>query len=318
MRVARRIIGMAGLAMERIILVGIATVLLTTAPVMVAQAPSALTLGENTKMNAGGLVSFGYAGDYGDAIPSDHGLTAGLDGKLSGYYYNPNFLNFSATPYYNQSRSDSSYQSLTGASGIDGTANFFTGSNFPGSVSYHYDRNSSGTFGLTGQPNFTTIGKGEGFGINWSALLPGLPTLSVGYSQGDGSGTIYGTNEETSSDTKLFQAHSNYSVAGFRLNAFYTHNTSELPISGVPDLRGGIRAGHRPGKMWDLGRNMRCPSGDRFTRRLTGHSSEGSYGLSGQSPSVSSFIDDSENAGCEFPADGSNGDSASTRATPAI
>ncbi len=109
-------------------------------------APNALTLGENTKMNAGGMFTFGYAGDYGDAIPSSHGLNLGVDGRMSGYYYNPNFLSFSATPYYNQSRADSSYQSLTGASGIDGTANFFTGSNFPGSVAYHYDRNSSGTF----------------------------------------------------------------------------------------------------------------------------------------------------------------------------
>ena len=158
-------------------------------------------------------------------IPSNHGLTFGLDGKLSGYYYNPNFLSFYGTPYYNQSRANSSYQSLTGASGVNGTANFFTGSHFPGSVSYHYDRNSTGTFGLAGQPNFTTVGKGQGFGVNWSALLPNLPTLSVGYSQGDGSGTIYGTSEETNSTTRLFNVHSNYQIAGFRLNAFFDRNS---------------------------------------------------------------------------------------------
>lgn len=289
MKVARRIIGIAVLVMAEIML----------GQFMVAQAPPALTLGENTKLNAGGLVSFGYAGDYGDAIPSDHGLTFGVDGKLSGYYYNPNFISFSATPYYNQSRSDSSYQSLTGASGIDGTANFFTGSNFPGAVSYHYDRNSSGTFGLTGQPNFTTIGKGEGFGINWSALVPGLPTLSVGYSQGDGSGNIYGTNEETSSSTKLFQAHSNYAIAGFRLNAFYTHNTLN---SQYPEFltTQGESVQDTTGQDVGFGAQHSLPIRGAFYASFNRASSEGSYASPGQTANISNYIDDTENAGASF------------------
>jgi len=184
-----------------------------------------LSIGENTKLSAGGLFTFGYTGDYGDVVSSQHGLTFGMDGRLSGYYYNPNFISFTATPYYNQSRDNSSYQSLTGATGVSATVDLFRGSHFPGSVSYRYDRNSSGTFGLAGQPNFTTIGKGQGFGINWSALLPNLPTLTVGYSQGDGSGTIYGTNETTDSNTRLFNVRSGYQIEGFRLNAFYDRNS---------------------------------------------------------------------------------------------
>ena len=116
--------------------------------VLVAIVPTAfaqLTIGDNTKLNAGGLFTFGYSGAYGDEIPSTHGLDFGFDGRLSGYYYNPNFISFTATPYFNQSRANSSYQSLTGASGVTGSANFFSGSKFPGSVSYHYDANSTGT-----------------------------------------------------------------------------------------------------------------------------------------------------------------------------
>ena len=105
MKVAHRILGLMAL----VLMMGC----------LAAAQQQQLSIGENTKLNAGGLFSFGYAGDYGDAISSDHGLTFGVDGKLSGSYYSPNFLSFSATPYYNQSRSDSSYQSLTGASGID-------------------------------------------------------------------------------------------------------------------------------------------------------------------------------------------------------
>ena len=41
----------------------------------------------------------------------------------------------------------------------------------------------------------------------------------------DGSGTIYGTNEDTTSNTRLFNVHSNYQIEGFRLNGFFDHNS---------------------------------------------------------------------------------------------
>jgi hypothetical protein len=131
--------------------------LLMIAPLASAQ----VQLGENTHMNAGGLLTAGYAGDYGNETPSSHGLNFGASGAMNGYYYSPNFLNFNITPYYNQSKADSDYQSLTDASGVAASANFFTGSHFPGSASYHYDYNSTGTLGLIGTPNFTTQGNGQ-------------------------------------------------------------------------------------------------------------------------------------------------------------
>ncbi len=285
MAVAKRIIGIA---------------LLVTAQFIFAQvAPSALSLGENTKMNAGGMLTFGYSGDNGDAIPSSHGLNWGLDGKVSGYYYNPNFLSFTATPYYNQSRDDSSYQSLTGASGLDATANFFTGSHFPGSVSYHFDRNTSGTFGLIGQPNFTTIGKSHGFSVNWSALVPNWPTLSVGYSQGSGSGNIYGTDEDTSSTTKLFNVHSNYQLLGFRLNAFYTRNTLN---SKYPEfLSGGSDSlENSTGQNVGFGAQHSLPIHGSFYANFNRSSSDSNYGLTGQSSNTSSYTDDTETVGASF------------------
>ena len=190
-------------------------------------AAAQLQIGDDLKMKVGGLATAGYTGYYGEGgdIESTHGLTFGFDGNINGSYYNPNFLSFSVVPYYNQSRTNSDYQSLTGASGVSATANLFNGSHFPGSLSFHDDYNSTGSFGLAGQPNFTTHGNGTGFAIGWSALVPGLPTFSVGYSQGDGSGTVYGTSQESGSDTKIFNLRSNYTVDDFHLNAFYTHNT---------------------------------------------------------------------------------------------
>ena len=194
-------------------------------------AQAQVTIGDNTKMNAGGLFSFGYAGDYGNQIQSSHGLQFGASGDLSGYYYSPSFLNFTVNPYYNQSKADSSFESLTNASGVAANANFFTGSHFPGSVSYRYDYDSTGTLGLPSTPNFTTRGNSQGFGVNWSALLPDWPTLSVGYQQGGGSGTLYGTDEESSSHQRLFNVRSSYHLAGFNINGFYDHTTlnSQFP-----------------------------------------------------------------------------------------
>ena len=238
--------------------------------------------------------------DYGDVIASDHGLTFGLDGKLSGYYYNPNFISFTASPYYNQSRADSSYQSLTGASGINTTANFFSGSHFPGSVSYRYDRNSSGSFGLTGEPNFTTIGKGQGFGINWSALIPNLPTLSVGYSQGDGSGTIYGTSEETNSSTKLFNVRSGYQIAGFRLNGFFDRNSVN---SKFPEFLSGQQEAVQDSTGNDVGVGAQhsLPLHGQFYANYNRSSADSNYfSDTGQSSNTSSYTDDIVNAGASF------------------
>jgi len=180
-------------------------------------------VGDDLRMRMNGILSAGYSADYGDQIPSDHGLNFGADAQLSGDYYNPNFLNFSVTPYYNRSSANSSFQSLTDSSGVDATVNFFSGSRFPGFASYHYTRDSTGTLGLVGTPNFTTIGSGNGFGIGWSALLPDWPTFSASYSQGEGSGTIFGTNQESNASTKTLNLRSSYHVRGWNLNAYYTH-----------------------------------------------------------------------------------------------
>ena len=310
--VAKRIVAVGAAAIRRVVgpRIGLATglqigltaglLVLGISQIAVGQvAPSALKIGENTKLNAGGMFTFGYAGDYGDAIPSSHGLTWGLDGRMSGYYYSPNFLSFSATPYYNQSRSDSESQSLTGASGMDGTANFFTGSNFPGSVSYHYDRNSTGTLGLAGQPNFTTIGKGQGFSINWSALLPNWPTLSVGYAQGDGSGNIYGTSEETSSKNKLWNVHSNYQLMGFRMNAFYTRNNWN---SVYPEFLTGAseEIQESSGQSVGFGVQHSLPIRGSFFANYNRSSSDGNFSSTGFSANSSSYTDDIESAGANF------------------
>jgi hypothetical protein len=289
MKAANRIIGLAVLMMAQLVY----------AQQPQSQTPE-LSIGENTKLSAGGLFTFGYTGDYGDVISSQHGLTFGVDGRVAGYYYNPNFISFTATPYYNQSRDNSSYQSLTGATGISSTVDLFKGSHFPGSVSYRYDRNSSGNFGLTGQPNFTTIGSGQGFGVNWSALLPNLPTITVGYSQGEGSGTIYGTSETTNSSTRLFNVRSNYEFAGFRLNAFYDRNSLN---SKFPEFLAGQSESVQDSTGNDVGFGAQhaLPIHGQFYANFNRSSSHSNYFSStGQASDQSSYVDDIVNSGASF------------------
>jgi hypothetical protein len=284
MKVANRIIGLTLLVMAQL-------------------AQAQLGVGENTKLNAGALFTFGYAGAYGDEIPSNHGLDFGVDGKLSGSYYNPNFLSFTAHPYYNQSRADSDFQSITGASGVDATANFFTGSNFPGSVSYRYDANSTGTFGLIGQPNFTTYGRSQGFGINWSALLPDLPTLSVGYSQGSGHSTIYGTDQENNSSTRLFNVHSNYQISGFRLNAYFDHNSLN---SKFPEFLAGQGEAVQESSGHDFGFGVQhsLPEHGSFSVNYNRSSASSDYlaneGQNESTSTTSNYTDSNETANAVF------------------
>ena len=278
MRTAKFIIGIALLAAE----------------VSFAQ----LKIGDNTQLRAGGLGTFGYAGDYGNEIPSSHGLNFGLSGDLSGFYYNPNFLSFSATPYINQSRDDSASQSITGASGIAGTANLFTGSNYPGSISYHYDANSTGTFGLAGLPNFTTHGRGDGFAIGWSALVPDLPTLSVGYSQGSGSGTVYGTDQQTSSSQRTFNLRSNYSIEGFRLNGFFDHTNFD---SKFPEFLTGQQSesvSNTSGHDFGFGATHQLPLNGTFYANFTRATSSSDYFT--ESSSKTGYTDDMESSGVSF------------------
>ncbi len=274
-----------------------ALMLLLAAQMVYAQ----IELGD-TKLNGGGLFTTGYQGSYGDEIQSNHGLDLGFDGVFTGSYYNPNFLSFNINPYWGQSRADSDFQSLTASHGVNGSANFFTGSHFPGSFNYHYDANSTGTFGLVGQPNFTTRGTSDGLGISWSALLPDLPTLTVSYSQGSGNSTLYGTDQKDDTDTHLFNVHSNYEIAGFRLNAFYDHNTLH---SIFPEFLAGQEDGVQSSSGNDLGFGAQhnLPLHGIFSATYTRASATGDY-LStdgqGGTTTTSTYTDSTENANASF------------------
>ena len=266
---------------------------------IVATASAQVKVGDDFQMKANGLITSGYSGDFGNssAIQANHGLDFGLNGTISGSYYNPNFLNFTVSPYFNQSRADSDYQSLTNASGMTGTVNLFNGSHFPGSVTYRDDYNSTGTFGLEGVPNFTAHGHGQGFGIGWSALLPGLPTLSASYTQGSGSSNVYGTDEEAGSRTKLFNLRSTYLFDGFHLNGFFDHNSlhSIFPQFLVNNQES---VSQTDGHDFGFGANRNLPLNGSFYVNYT--RSEAGTDFLGSEQTTSNYTTSTETAGATF------------------
>ena len=92
---------------------------------------------------------------------SDHSIVGAGAADLSGFYYNPNFLSFDIQPFYNQSRLNSNFQSITAASGVNASARIFGGSDYPGSISYSTTYNGSGNFNVPGLANYTTHGNND-------------------------------------------------------------------------------------------------------------------------------------------------------------
>lgn len=214
---------------------GIHTAWLILGGLLLLSIPSAaqITIGDNLNLASSGTINAGYNDSYGNQIDSSHSLGLGGTASFNGFYYNPNFISFTANPYYDQSRSNSNFASVTDASGVTLGSSIFSGSHFPGSVNYSTAYNSTGNYGIPGITSLDTTGNSRNFGINWGAYVPGLPTLSAGYQMGDSNYQLLGTDENGSSSFKSFHLNSTYSLFGFGLGAGIAHSTSEAVIPGV-------------------------------------------------------------------------------------
>lgn len=199
-------------------------------------ASAQLSVGDNTKINFDGTLGFGYAGGWGDNLPSSHATTFNGFGNLTGYYYHPNFISFNVLPYYNRSQSNSLSQAIINSSGVSSSVNFFTGSYFPGAVFYGRDFSSNGQYGLPGTGSLTSDGSSQSYGITWSALLPNRPTLTASYSTRSDTSSILGAAGETHNRQKNFTLDSTYRWTGWDMRAFYAHRSYS---ANYPDFLGG-------------------------------------------------------------------------------
>jgi hypothetical protein len=198
-------------------------------------AAAQLALGD-LHATANGQLETLYSGTYGNLSGTDsHDLGLSGKGVISGDYYNPNFLSFTALPYYGRSQDNSDMQSITDASGYNATVNLFRGSKFPGFVNFEQTWNQTGNFGVPGVAGLNTTNNNHGINLGWSALLPGLPTLSIGFGDTGGSSALPGSSETTGSSTRNFNVGSTYNLDHYYLTAGFIHLNNSVDINGLED-----------------------------------------------------------------------------------
>lgn len=195
-----------------------------------------LQAGNDVQLNLDGSISAGYAASDSQGL-SSHGLLFGGTGNLSGSYYSPQFLSFTASPFYNQSRSSSNFDSVTDSSGVIAGANIFSGSHFPGYFNYSKLYNAESNFSIPGIANFKTRGNDQTWGLGWSMNLQNLPQISVGYQQANSNSTLFGTQSETNNNFRSIFANAAYTADGFHLNGGVRHSNGE---SLFPQIEPGL------------------------------------------------------------------------------
>lgn len=202
-----------------------------------------------------GDANFGYGGDLDNQGGSGHGLGVGGYGTLVGSYYNPNFLSFTVQPYYNRAQANADGASIFDSGGYSGNISIFGGGHFPGNISFNQVWDSTGSFGIPGEAGLTTKDRSRGFGIGWSELVPGYPTLSASFSHGSGSASVLGSEGESEVTRDTFALHSSYRVAGWNLGASFSHVLASGSLEGFLENGNvethststgyGFSAGHR-------------------------------------------------------------------------
>lgn len=204
--------------------------------ILVGAAHAQLTVGDDVKMSLSGNIGVGYSGDFGNAGLSGHGLFGTGMGLLSGSYYNPNFLSFNVRPFYDRNQDNGGYTSVLSETGVDASTSIFSGSHFPGSISYSKSFARGSQYGLPGTASLSADSNTQNFSTTWSELLPKLPSLTATFSDNTSSSTILGETGTSDTASKIFNLLSNYKVHGFQLTGFMSHQNYgvELPAFLAP------------------------------------------------------------------------------------
>jgi len=196
-------------------------------------AAAQLQVGDYLHMNLNGNVGFNYAGGFNQGL-SDHSMGFSGAGQLTGNYYSPNFLNFNVDPFYNRNQNDTTYGSLTNTSGVSANVNLFNGTHFPGTVSYNTLYNATSAFNVPGSElGLAQNTNTQMFGIGWSALLPGLPTLTANYSIGNTSSSILGTEGNDHERDHMLSLLSTYKWDGFNMTGQFLHRNTNAEFADL-------------------------------------------------------------------------------------
>ena len=193
-------------------------------------AQAQLGVGDDVKMTLNGFLGFGYSGDYGDNANTGHGLFGSGSGQLSGYYYNPNFLSFDVRPFYNRNQDNASFGSVLNETGVDATANLFSGSHFPGAVSFSKAFTNGSQYGIPGSAGLTADSSTRTFSVTWSELLPNMPSLTATFGSNSSSSTLQGEPGTTDSSSRNFSLMSHYKADGWGFTGFANHQNFDVKL----------------------------------------------------------------------------------------
>ena len=262
---------------------------------LVLPARAQVQVGDNINMNLNGTLSTGYTGDFSNYAGSDHGINAGGNADLAGFYYSPSFLSFDVQPFYNQSRENSNFQSVFASSGVNASANIFGGSNFPGTVSYSKTYNSSGGFVVPELGNITTRGNNENLGIGWGIHLPDYPSVSFQFMDGNNTNTVFGTNSDSTSHIDTFGVNVSHTLAGFRLNGGYNYNKVHAVTADFLNGEAAPQASDSSGNSFNFGVGHSLPLNGAFSAGVSRSDISSEYSGGSYSATI-----DTVNAGAGF------------------
>jgi hypothetical protein len=252
-------------------------------------------VGDHTNLNLSGNLAFGYNGDFSNYAGSDHGVNGAGNADLNGYYYAPGFLSFDVQPFYNQSRANSTLQSVFQSSGVGANASIFSGSNFPGSVTYAKYFNSEGGLAVPELGSITTHGNNQTLTVGWGIRVPDLPKVSLQFTDGSSNNEVFGAKSESSSHADTFAVNVSHTLAGFYLNGGYQYSTQH---SVIPEflVGEGPQTSDSSGGSFNVEAGHNLPLHGAFSAGFTRSDITSSYG-GGENFNT---IIDTANAGASF------------------
>jgi hypothetical protein len=219
------------------------------------RASAQVAVGDEVSMNLSGNASFGYQSLLNE-VDSNSFQFGGL-ADLTGYYHHPKFLAFKLSPYYNQSRVNSNFNSLFSGKGITGSANLFGGSHTPVDIAFEKNWNNEGQFSLPGAPGLETHGSSQGFSIGAGAFYEGLPTLQASYNRNSNSYDILGSHADGSGSGQVLSLSSSYLLQGFNLSGSYANSRINQNLPLITDFSERLeQTTHQSTTQFTVGRHL--------------------------------------------------------------
>jgi hypothetical protein len=201
---------------------------------LATSAHAQLQVGDNTTLKLDALAGVGWTGTYDGEDQSN--LTYGFSGNLTGDYYDPRFLNWTVSPYLNQSRLNSNFNSTSSASGVNAQANFLNNSRTPISFSYALDHNAEGTFNVPGSiGSYQTVGNGQNIGVNAAYFPEDWPSIQGSFAHSGSSYEVIGSPGSGEAHANSLGFNSTYSLWDTMLSAAYSksYSDTENPLLGT-------------------------------------------------------------------------------------